>query len=106
MKQSSFAALSAFFLLSACGASDHATIVDACVEQGESKESCVCAADLAKEKLPPETFATMAKIARSGDESDAEFLQNMSITDAVTMATVAVEAGQTCKISGLDGLLP
>jgi len=106
MKQLNLAVVSCLFLLSACAGSDHAVIVDACVEQGESKESCTCAADLAKEKLSPETFATMGKIARAGEESSAEFLQNMGIADAVALAAVAVEAGQTCKISGLDGLLP
>jgi len=76
------------------------------VEQGETEENCICAADLAEERLAPETFAAMAEMTNSGEKASAKFLQDMSITDAVELAAIAVEAGQTCKIAGLNGLLP
>lgn len=94
------------FWLSACAASDNSAIVSACVEQGGEQEKCSCMADLAEEKLPAETYKSLADISRNGDEASENFLKSMSLDEAGQLALVAGEAAQTCRIGGLDWLFP
>lgn len=106
MKLINMAAMASLVLLSACVKSDHAVLVEACMTQGQSKEACKCSADLARERLPEKTFAAVADLAREGENKSQSFLQNMTIEQALQMASLAVEAEATCKISGQNGLLP
>lgn len=87
-------------------AGDRQAIVSACVEQGETAEKCGCMADVAQDNLPAETFSALADISRADGDASPKFLQNMSIDEAAGLAAVALEAGQTCRIAGLNWLLP
>lgn len=104
--RSGFLVLGSIFLLGACVQSDNAAIAKACVAQGQAAEDCACVADLAEEKLPADTYAALAEISRSGEEAAEIFVQSMSVEQAVGLATVSLEAAQSCKITGLDWLLP
>lgn len=97
-----------FVALGLAGCADPASraIVDACVDQGGAKTECQCFADLAEEKLAPETYQTLADISRDPEEASREFLTSMSIDEAGQLGLLAVEASRTCEISGLDWLLP
>lgn len=99
-------ALALLGMVSACGANDQSALVKSCIDQGGEQADCKCFVNLAKEKLPPETFSKLTELSQAGDNRSEKFLQEMSIEDAAALVTLSIEAGQTCKISGLDGLLP
>lgn len=92
--------------LAACARSNHALLVSACVEEGQSRADCTCLADLAKEQLSDETYSTLTTLSQAKDKLDRDFLGEMSISQAAELARFALEAGQSCKISGMEGLLP
>lgn len=94
------------FLLAACSPSDHSVLVDACLETGQSKKDCTCVADIAEDKLSKEIFASVAKVARTDTDKSRAFLETLSVDDSLALVLVATEAATSCKISGLDWLLP
>lgn len=88
---------SALVALAACGGGDYQTIVDACVEGGESKKECSCMADVAKDKLSSEAFGNFAELVSKGEDVGTDVLEDMSLADMTAFAAVGMEASRVCK---------
>jgi len=56
------------------GGNAKATLVDACVEDGEDKESCSCQVNALEEALGADTLNKLAALAEGDDEAAAEKL--------------------------------
>lgn len=96
MKRIAITALS-FGVMSACGGGDYQTIVDACVDGGESKSECSCMANVAKEQLTPEALGKFADLVSEGENAGSEVLENISLADMTTFAAVGIEVSRVCK---------
>jgi len=84
-----------------CGGAggDRAAIVEACVTDGSSQESCECMAKAAEEDLTSEQFATLGKAARGGPESMDNMFDNLSDEDQAAFMGFAMKAGMSCGLS-------
>lgn len=63
--------------LAACGGgggSAKATLVDACIEDGQDKDACSCQVNALEEALGSDTLKKMADLAEGEDEAAAEKL--------------------------------
>lgn len=62
--------------LAACGGGGNgkATLVEKCVEDGESKETCTCQVNAFEEALGEENLNKLVKFAETDDEAGAEAL--------------------------------
>lgn len=70
--------------LAACGGGGgnaKAKLVDACVEEGESKETCNCQIDAVEEALGSSTLNKLAALAEKDDEAGAEKLMMEILAD-------------------------
>ncbi len=85
--------------LTACSGPGKSDIVNACVEQGETRETCQCFADAAQDELRPDTFTKVASAARSGDFDKAG--EDLSTAEQFEFAAFALKAVVTCD--GSDG---
>jgi len=93
----------AVLMLAACGGGggSHGKFVNACMGEGESKESCTCFADIAKEELSTEAFTAFADAAATDNSGG---LENLPPEDAAKMVMIVLQAGQKCELSSLGGL--
>lgn len=94
-------AIAAVCVLSACGGGGgKSALIDACVEEGESKKDCTCMAETMEEGLSPKAFEAMV-LGATGKEEEAEALmEEMGMSEAMSVAGVMLNVVAKCGVSG------
>ena len=86
--------------MTACGGGGgKSALVDACIEQGDSREACTCMADKMEEGLSPEAFEAMVLGAQGKDDEAQALMENIGIGEGMKIAALMVTVVAECKIS-------
>lgn len=86
--------------LSGCGGGGKAVIIDTCMEEGDSKEDCVCLAQVLEENLSPRAFEAMVLQAQGKDEEAEKVTDSLGMTEALSIASAMIEVMSECGVSG------
>jgi hypothetical protein len=105
MKMAMLAAVAALALTGcdAIGGSPKASMVKACVDGGEAKETCTCFADSLEGSLDKETFALVAKAAAAGEEEGQKMLEDLPVEKQGAMMGAMMSAGMSCAVGAMGG---
>ncbi len=92
--------LATALFLSACGGSGgKSALIDACMEEGESKKDCTCMAEKMEEGLSPRAFEAMV-LGATGKEEEAEALmKDMGVGEGMAVAGVMLTVVAECGVS-------
>ncbi|MFN3231581.1 MAG: hypothetical protein ACE363_05410 [Alphaproteobacteria bacterium] len=84
--------------LAACGSSDEDYLVEACVEDGQSRAVCECTADVMSEALSSDQLAMMAAMSRmraedglSEQEAQAKMMEDYTMGELLTLGMASIE---------------
>ena len=95
-------ALAAVLTLTACGGGGKSALIDACMEEGESKKDCTCLAEKMEEGLSPRAFEAMV-LGATGKEEEAEALmKEMGVGEGMAVAGVMMTVVAECGVSLFD----
>ena len=84
--------------LSACGGGGKSALIEACIEQGDSKDHCACMADKLEEGLSPEAFDAMVLGAQGKDEESEAAMNELGLGEAMATGGVMIGAIAACGI--------
>ncbi|MEO1475056.1 MAG: hypothetical protein AAFS13_01630 [Pseudomonadota bacterium] len=86
-------------LASCGGGGGKQALVDACVEEGESRENCTCVADLAEENLEADLFKKVVDAVQSGDSDLQGLGSNLTPAEIGQLTTFGLSVATSCQAS-------
>lgn len=95
--------LAGVIALAACGGGGKSDLVEACVDEGETRKGCTCMADKLEEGLSPEAFEAMVLGATGKDEEAEAVLKELGMGEAMKTAGVMMRVAVECGVSGFGG---
>lgn len=90
---------SAFALMS-CGGGGVSALVDACVEDGESKKDCTCMAEKLEESVSPKAFEAIVLDAQGREEAANAAMKELGMADAMAVAGAMFKVATECGVAG------
>ena len=87
-------------VLTACGGGGKSALIDACMEEGESRKDCACLADKMEEGLSPRAFEAMVLSATGKDEQAQAAMEELGMAEGIAIAGVMVTVVAECGVSG------
>ncbi|MEM7661665.1 MAG: hypothetical protein AAF292_05410 [Pseudomonadota bacterium] len=84
-------------ILTACGGGGgKQVLIDACMDEGETRENCTCVATAAEESLDEDLFAKVVEAVSSGDSDLALLNSDLGVEEIQQLAGFALSVGTKC----------
>ena len=88
--------------LTACGGGGKSALINACVEQGDTKKDCACMAEKLEEGLSPAAFDAMVLGAKGNEEAAEAAMKELGIGEAMKIGAVMLTVFASCGVTSFN----